>query len=58
MARGALGGALASIGVPKDSIIKYESDIKADKYLIVLNLDKSEIELAKSILAEHKTEMH
>ncbi len=55
---GALGGALASIGVPKDSIIKYESDIKADKYLIVLDLDKSEIELAKSILADHKTEMH
>ncbi|GAM66801.1 hypothetical protein JCM19236_3131 [Vibrio sp. JCM 19236] len=49
---------MASIGVPKDSIIKYESDIKADKYLIVLDLDKSEIELAKSILAEHKTEMH
>lgn len=55
---GALGGALASIGVPKDSIIKYETAIKTDKYLIVMDLDKSEVDLAKEVLAAHETDMH
>lgn len=32
-----LGAALASIGVPKNSIIRYETDLKADKYLLIAN---------------------
>jgi uncharacterized membrane protein len=31
----ALGGALASIGIPKDSVIKYEAAIKADGFLVM-----------------------
>ncbi|PMO51498.1 permease [Vibrio breoganii] len=55
---GALGGALASIGVPKDSIIKYETAIKTDNYLIVLDLDEKEVDSAKAILAQHDVHVH
>src|SRR5580704_5283002 len=30
-----LGAALFSIGIPKDSVVRYETAIKADKYLVV-----------------------
>jgi hypothetical protein len=31
----ALGAALYSIGVPKDSVIQYEADVKTDKFLVM-----------------------
>src|SRR5580698_2474877 len=31
----ALGAALYSIGIPKDSVIKYEADVKADDFLVM-----------------------
>ena len=34
-AAGVLGGALASMGVPDDSIVKYELDVKAGKFLVL-----------------------
>ncbi|MFC0059444.1 general stress protein [Vibrio inusitatus] len=55
---GALGGALASIGVPKDSIIKYETAIKTHNYLIVLDLEEQEIASAKELLAQHTVDVH
>jgi hypothetical protein len=33
----ALGAGLASIGIPKDSVIKYETALKADKYLLLVH---------------------
>jgi len=33
----ALGAALYSIGIPKDSIVKYEESLKADKFLLILH---------------------
>jgi len=33
----ALGAGLYSIGIPKDSIIKYESSVKSDKFLLVVH---------------------
>lgn len=33
----ALGAGLVSIGIPKDSVIKYESALKSDKYLLVVH---------------------
>lgn len=33
----ALAGALASIGVPRDSIIRYEAAIKADKFVVIIH---------------------
>lgn len=43
----ALGAALYSLGVPKNSIVKYESALKADKYLVIAHGDASEIEKAR-----------
>jgi len=32
-----LGAALVSLGVPKDSVIKYESSLRADRFLLIVN---------------------
>ena len=49
-ALGALGAALYSIGVPKDSVVQYESDIKADSFLVMARGSTQEVERAKAIL--------
>ena len=49
-ALGALGAALYSIGVPKNSVLQYESDIKADSFLVMARGSSEEVERAKSIL--------
>ena len=46
----ALGAALYSIGVPKDSVIQYESALKADSFLVMARGTKEEIARAKTIL--------
>jgi hypothetical protein len=46
----ALGAGLASIGIPRDSVIKYEHALKADKFLVVAHGTQEEIEHAKSIM--------
>ena len=33
----ALGAALYSIGIPKDSIVTYETALKADKFLLLVH---------------------
>ena len=45
-----LGAALYSIGIPKDSVVRYETAIKADKYLLVGHGTDAEIANAKDIL--------
>jgi len=45
-----LGAGLFSIGIPKDSVVKYETAIKADKYLVVAHGTDSEIANAREIL--------
>ena len=45
-----LGAGLFSIGIPKDSVVKYEMAIKADKYLVVAHGTDSEIANAREIL--------
>ena len=47
---GALGGALSSLGIPKDSIIEYETSLKSDGFLIVAHGPTDEMVCAKSIL--------
>jgi uncharacterized membrane protein len=47
----ALGAALYSIGIPKDSVLKYETAIKAEKYLVVVHGTSSEAAKAKDILS-------
>ncbi len=46
----ALAAALYSIGVPKDSVIQYETAIKADGFLVMARGTKEEIARAKTIL--------
>ena len=46
----ALGAGLYSIGIPKDSIIKYETSIKSDKFLLLVHGSGDELVKAKDIL--------
>ncbi len=44
---GALGAALASIGIPENSILQYEASLKAGKFLLILHATPQEVERAK-----------
>ena len=48
----ALAAGLVSIGIPKQSAIKYEADIKADKFVLVAHGTPEELGRARTILAE------
>jgi uncharacterized membrane protein len=47
---GAIGAGLYSIGIPKDSIVEYESAIRSDKFVLVAHGTDSEVEKAQGIL--------
>ena len=47
----ALAAALSSLGVPKDSVIRYEADLKANKFLLIASGSPTETERARGILA-------
>lgn len=51
----ALGAALASMGVPRDQVIKYERWLKADKYLLVAHGSADEVDQARDILRRLET---
>jgi uncharacterized membrane protein len=46
----ALGAGLYSIGVPKNSIMQYETALKSDKFLVIAHGTADEVAKAKSIL--------
>ena len=46
----ALGAALSNIGVPKDSVIQYETAIAADSFLVMAHGPADEVAHAKAIL--------
>jgi hypothetical protein len=48
----ALGAALYSIGIPKDSVIQYETALKADDFLVMAHGTTDEIARAKAILGK------
>lgn len=50
----ALGAALYSIGIPKNSVIQYEEALKADSFLVVGQGSSDEMAKAKEILAAEK----
>jgi hypothetical protein len=50
-ALGVLGAGLFSIGIPKDSIVKYETALKTDQFLLIANGTAEEVAKAKDILA-------
>lgn len=47
----ALGAALYSVGIPKDSVIRYEEALKADGFLVVAQGTPDEMARAREILA-------
>jgi hypothetical protein len=53
---GGLTGALVGLGISKDKAIRYESQVKAGKFLVTLQGDASEVEHAKSLFAVSNAE--
>jgi hypothetical protein len=49
-ALGVLGAGLFSMGIPKDSIVKYEIALKTDQFLLIANGTAEEVAKAKDIL--------
>ncbi|SFN70997.1 quinol:electron acceptor oxidoreductase subunit ActD [Sphingomonas sp. OK281] len=47
---GALVAALASLGIPEDSIVTYETEIAADGFLVMAHGSEAEMERAKLVL--------
>jgi hypothetical protein len=48
----ALGAALANLGAGPDQVIKYESALKADNYVLIVHGDAVELEIAHSVLVD------
>lgn len=46
----ALAGALASIGIPENSVLEYETEIKAGKFLLIAHGTTAEVARAREIL--------
>src|SRR5206468_9785203 len=46
----ALGAGLYSLGIPKDSIVEYETALKSDKFLVMAHGTAEEVATAKRIL--------
>jgi uncharacterized membrane protein len=46
----ALTGALVSIGIPKDSVLRYETALKANNFVLVVHGDGQEIARAQELL--------
>src|SRR5271168_4143626 len=47
----AVGAALYSMGIPKDSVLQYEVALKTDKFLLMVHGAADQVETARSILA-------
>jgi hypothetical protein len=54
----AFGAALYSLGIPKDSVLRYEGIVKADGFLVIVHGTPSEVERARAILQNwHSTQL-
>jgi hypothetical protein len=47
---GVLGAGLYSIGIPKDSIVKYETALKTDQFVLIAHGTAAEVARAKDII--------
>jgi hypothetical protein len=52
----ALGAGLYSLGIPKDSVVKYESSVKAGKFMLVAHGTSDEVQKARDILQGSEAE--
>jgi hypothetical protein len=48
----AAGAGLVSIGIPRDSVIKYEVALKSDKFLLVVHGTPEVVEKARALISE------
>jgi hypothetical protein len=48
----AVTAGLVSLGIPKDSAVKYEAEVKADKFVMVVHGTAEELDRARAILAD------
>jgi hypothetical protein len=48
----AVTAGLVSLGIPKNSAVKYEAEVKADKFVMVAHGTAEELDRARAILAE------
>jgi hypothetical protein len=48
----ALAAALGSLGIPKDSTIRYEAELKANNFLLIASGTAADAERARAVLAE------
>jgi uncharacterized membrane protein len=46
----ALAGALMAVGIPRDSVLRYETALKADKFMLVVHGGAQEIKRAHELL--------
>jgi hypothetical protein len=53
---GGLSGALIGWGVPKEEALKYETQVKAGKFLVVARGDRAALERARTLLARQTPE--
>ena len=57
----AVGAGLYSIGIPKDSVVKYEAALKSDKFLVLAHGTAAEVARARDIMHTTRSvgvEMH
>jgi len=57
----ALSAALASVGVPHEQAIRYESDVLADRFLVIVHGSPEDLASARSLLAKaaaHELPIH
>ena len=53
----ALFGALSSVGIPKNSVVQYEEQVKAGKFLVVAHGTADEVARAKTVLAQANADL-
>jgi hypothetical protein len=56
-ALGAFGAGLVGLGVPKNSVVQYETAVKAGKFLVIAHGSRAEANKAKDILANAGLEL-
>jgi len=49
----AIGAGLYSIGIPKDSVIKYETALKAKKFIVIAHGTPEEVKRANQIMSRN-----
>jgi hypothetical protein len=46
----AIGAGLFSMGIPKDSVVQYETALKTDKFLLMVHGTAGDVQKAKDII--------